>query len=553
MNTRVILLLCAVACSVLLPLSVHAQSRLFTFRGDSPADEFGWSVRDAGDVDGDGHADVIVGAPGRYSSGGGIARVLSGKNGTVLYTFRGDSPGDAFGASVSGAGDVNQDGRADLIVGAFHHGRYGGGYARVFSGKSGTTLYTVHGTSAGDAFGASVSGAGDVNLDGHADFIIGAPNDDIKTPNSGSAWVFSGKDGALLFLFIGDSAGDGFGSSVAGAGDVNLDGLADLIVGAQYDDDSGQDSGSARVFSGKDGTTLFTVYGTSAGHRFGRPVSGGCDVNQDGHADLIVGAPYDDKKGLRTGSARVLSGRDGVPLFTVYGDSAGDFFGYSVSSAGDVNGDRHPDLVAGAPDDDDNGTSSGSARVFSGKDGTPLFTLAGDGAGDLLGWSVSGGGDVNLDGIPDIIAGARQQSSATGYARVLSGTGLSLATDTHRLSVARAGVQTLFLDAGGAHAGKPYLLLGTLADTRPGFQVGSFTVPLNPDGYFFFTFFSPNAPPLSGSSGILDNGGRSTAVFTVIPGLFGSLVGLTAHHAFGVLGSGSLDLVSNPAPLTLMP
>ena len=287
---------------------------------------------------------------------------------TTLYTFNGDSVGDFFGVSVSGAGDVNGDGFADLIVGAAQDDNNGAdaGSARVLSGLNGSVLYTFNGDSPFDFFGVSVSGAGDVDGDGYADLIVGARGDDNNGERSGSARVFSGLDGSILYTFDGDSAADTFGASVSGAGDVNGDGFADLIVGAAQDDNNGFSSGSARVFSGLDGSILFTFDGDSAIDLFGISVSGAGDVDGDGFADLIVGARRDDNNGDSSGSARVFSGADGSVLYTFNGDSPFDFFGGSVSGAGDVDGDGFADLIVGAHLDDNNGTDSGSARVFSG-------------------------------------------------------------------------------------------------------------------------------------------------------------------------------------------
>ena len=210
----------------------------------------------------------------------------------------------------------------------------------------------------------------------------------------------------LIPTAYGDSAGDTFGYSVAGAGDVNQDGYDDVIVGAYRDDDNGSSSGSARVLSGVDGSILYTFYGDSGGDYFGWSVDGAGDVNQDGYDDLIVGARNDDDNGSSSGSARVLSGFDGAILYTFYGDSVGDLFGYSVAGAGDINSDGYSDLVVGAYGDDDNGSSSGSARVLSGFDGAILYTFYGDSVGDLFGWSVDGAGDVDQDGFGDVIVGA---------------------------------------------------------------------------------------------------------------------------------------------------
>jgi hypothetical protein len=140
--------------------------------------------------------------------------------------------------------------------------------------------------------------------------------------------------------------------------------------------------------------TLYTFNGDSAGDLFGRSVSGTGDVDGDGFADFIVGAQLDDNNGDASGSARVFSGVDGSVLHTFSGDRFGDFLGYSVSGAGDVNGDGFDDLIAGAFGDDDNGNFSGSARVYCGQTGATLWTFFGHAALDFFGVSVSGAGDV---------------------------------------------------------------------------------------------------------------------------------------------------------------
>jgi hypothetical protein len=249
---------------------------------------------------------------------------------------------------------------------------------RVYSGFDGTVLYRFDGDSNLDLFGASVNGAGDVNSDGFDDLIVGALFDDNNGTNSGSARVFSGATGRILYTFDGDSPHDLFGGSVSGVGDVNGDGFDDLVVGADNDDNNGQESGSARVFSGADGTTLYTFYGDSPGDLFGRSVSGAGDVNGDGYPDVMVGALNDANNGKESGSARLFSGLDGSILHTFDGDSSLDHFGRSVGNAGDVNGDGFGDLIVGASGDDNNGNLSGSARVFSGCDdlGTSYCTPA---------------------------------------------------------------------------------------------------------------------------------------------------------------------------------
>jgi predicted lipoprotein with Yx(FWY)xxD motif len=395
---------------------VH-NSVTYTFNGDSADDLLGWSVSGAGDVNNDGFDDIIVGAIGDDNIGGagsnsGSARVFSGANGSILYTFNGNSIGDQFGFSVSGAGDVNDDGFDDIIVGANFDDSNGvfSGSARVFSGANGLALYTFNGDSPFEEFGYSVSGAGDVNNDGFDDLIVGAPFDNNNGTLSGSARVFSGMDGSILYTFNGDSAGDRFGFSVSGAGDVNKDGYDDFIVGAPEDDNNGSNSGSARVFSGFDGSVLYTFNGDSAGDILGRSVSGAGDVDGDDFDDLIVSAQGADNNGVASGSARVFSGASGAILYTFNGDSANARLGVSVSGAGDVDNDGFADLIVGGGGGGNIGSISGIARVFSGATGAILYTFNGDAVndqfGDQFGWSVSCGGDVNGDGFADFIVGA---------------------------------------------------------------------------------------------------------------------------------------------------
>ena len=405
--------LCLLAWCVLATCPTLAQTithvPLFTFDGDSADDLFGYSVSGAGDVNGDGAPDLIVGGFG-IGEIFGYARVFSGADGSVLYTFNGGSGFDHFGLSVSGAGDVNGDGFDDLIVGAPGDDNNGltSGSARVFSGADGSVLYNLD-RSGLLGFGSSVSSAGDVNGDGVLDLIVGASGDDNVV---GSARVFSGVDGSVLHTFVGNSAGDNFGRSVSDAGDVNGDGFDDLIVGAMTDATNGRDSGNAKVFSGADGSVLynFDFDDISFGDLFGSSVSSAGDVNGDGFADVIVGALSDRNNGSASGSARVLSGADGSVLYIFNGATAFTNFGWSVSGLGDVNGDGVPDLIVGG---------SGTAGVFSGADGSALYNFRGDFSRDRFGASVSGVGDVNGDGLADFIVGASEGGANDGgYAKL---------------------------------------------------------------------------------------------------------------------------------------
>ena len=428
--------------------------------GDSANDYFGTSVSGAGDVNGDGKEDIIAGAP--YDDDGGadsgsikIITDLATKDNPDSPNFQinGDGVDDHFGWSVSGAGDVNGDGKDDVIVGAYKDDDGGSesGSAFIFYGGviSGAATakadVKLTGDSAEDGFGRSVSGAGDVNGDGKDDVIVGAYADDDDGSASGSAFIFYGgvSSGAATakadVKLTGDSESDYFSTSVSAAGDVNGDGKDDVIVGASGDDDGGSDSGSAFIFYGGVSSGAATakadvkLTGDSAGDAFGHSVSGAGDINGDGKDDVIVGADGDDDGGSSSGSAFIFYGGVTSGAATtkadvkLTGDSASDHFGYSVSEAGDMNGDGKDDVIVGADEDDDGGSYSGSAFIFYSGATSGAATakadvkLTGNSASDYFGISVSGAGDMNGDGLDDVIVGADMDYSSYGSAHIFYG------------------------------------------------------------------------------------------------------------------------------------
>jgi hypothetical protein len=384
--------------------------------GESPNDFFGASVAGAGDVNGDGVPDIIVGAPQADPGGrtdAGSAFVFSGANGARLFRFDGQAAGDCLGFQVASAGDVNGDGRPDFVVGATGadaRGRSDAGSAFVFSGANGAQLSRFDGEAAGDMLGSSAASAGDVNGDGVPDIIVGAPGADPGgRKDAGSAFVFSGANGARLFRFDGEAAGDMLGFSAAGVGDVNGDGVPDIVAGAPFADPGGRENaGSAFVFSGATGALVWRFDGEG---KFGYwdclgfSVAGTGDVNGDGKGDVIVGAPgwYG---GL--GQAVVFSGATGSAFITEWGYlSGGQLVGYWVAGAGDVNGDGAPDFIVGGPGLGlGGGTNAGGAYVDSGATGARVKRFEGPAAWDRLGSSVAWAGDLNGDGLDDVIISA---------------------------------------------------------------------------------------------------------------------------------------------------
>jgi hypothetical protein len=389
----------------------------WTFTGAADYDRFGTSVAWAGDVNNDGIDDIIVGAPGNSAGGtsAGRAYVYSGAAGALLYTFTGAAAQDFFGQSVSGAGDVNGDGFADVIVGAYWNdaGGVDAGRAYVYSGQTGALIRTLTGQAAGDRFGISVASAGDVNSDGYDDVIVGAYQNDAGGVDAGRAYVYSGLNGSLLWTLTGAAAGDWFGYSVSGAGDVNDDGYADIVVGARNNAAGGIAAGRAYVYSGATGVLLHTFTGAAAGDEFGISVSGAGDMDKDGFTDLIIGAWRNDAGGAEAGRAYVYSGQMGTLMRTFTAQAANDRFGFSVAGAGDVNGDGYADLMVGARDNDAGGQDAGRVYVYSGLTGALLSIYTGTTAGEGVGTSVDGGGKIGPDSYADLLIGASGYSSPT--------------------------------------------------------------------------------------------------------------------------------------------
>jgi hypothetical protein len=389
------------------------------------SNSFGWAVAGVGDVNGDGIPDFIVGDPSNDIFGqnnAGSVYLYSGIAGILLYQKHGVDAGDIFGYAVSGTGDVNGDGRADFIVGAPFADPAGvgqGGIANVFSGATGDLLYSINGSGADDNLGTSIGGLKDVNGDGRSDFIVGNPGADPSGLNrAGSAYVYSGIDGSFLFQKDGVRESDNFGSTVTGVGDVNGDGKGDILIGNRHGY-SNYEKG-VYLYSGANGLLLHQKDFVSDGSE-GFPVAGLGDIDGDGKDDFIVGDPRAFPNGLAyAGSAYVYSGATGTLLYEKTGSASSDYFGSSVTGAGDVDGDGTPDFIVGAALSDPEGLyNAGSVYVYSGATGTQLCQINGFQPEDYFGTSVAGLGDINGDGKSELVIGAHEAYSG-GSAYVYS-------------------------------------------------------------------------------------------------------------------------------------
>ena len=463
--------------------------------GINEGDGSGISVSSAGDVNGDGVDDIIIGASGADANGSasGASYVvfgsanwlsesleLSSLDGTNGFQINGIDENDYSGMSASSAGDFNGDGFDDIIIGAIGadpNGESSGesyvvfGSAEWLSGSielsalDGTNGFQINGIDEYDHSGWSVSSAGDFNDDGFDDIIIGAPDAESQTGESyliyGSAeWlsgsidlrpVYNSLDGYSVHWFDGQNGikisgiddNDWSGSSVSSAGDFNGDGIDDIIIGASSADPNGSNSGESYIVYGfangssanfnltqlKYGYSGFKINGINEGDGSGRSVSSAGDFNGDGIDDIIIGASLADPNGFRSGESYIVLGSASwisasLDLswiaFQINGNDENDWSGRSVSSAGDFNGDGFDDIIIGATGADPNGSKSGASYVVFGSsdwhpqgtidlsslDGTNGFQINGINEQDESGSSVSSAGDFNGDGIDDIIIGA---------------------------------------------------------------------------------------------------------------------------------------------------
>jgi VCBS repeat-containing protein len=590
-------------------LSSLDGSNGFVLNGIDTNDQSGISVSGAGDVNGDGIDDLIIGA---YvadentvsNSQEGESYVVFGKNGGFNASFElssllaenggdgsngfvlnGIDSSDLSGYSVSGAGDINGDGIDDLIIGAPSAGGGMSGESYVVFGSNngfsasfdlstlnGINGFTLEGIDGRDGSGWSVSGAGDINGDGIEDLIIGArsakPGGKV---NAGESYVVFGSNSGFSasfdlstlngingFTLEGIDALDESGRSVSGAGDVNGDGIDDLIIGARHAEPGGDyRAGESYVVFGSNsrfeanldlstlnGTNGFTLEGIDIFDGSGWSVSSAGDINGDGIDDLIIGARSAKPGGkVNAGESYVVFGSNsgfsasfdlstlnGTNGFTLEGIDIGDANGWSVSGAGDINGDGIEDLIIGAPEADlVGGVSAGESYVVFGSNsdfsasfdlstlnGTNGFTLEGIDRSDGSGWSVSGAGDINGDGIDDLIIGARgadpDEKGSAGESYVVFGR-QGLAPEDFQLTVEATVVDTNLDNPTETDTTTVSTTLDVDVNQNPVIEAASFTVDENQTEVGSISFSDPDGDDVT--IALTENGTTDNALFEI--------------------------------------
>ncbi len=537
----------AIAAGVIV-LSSAAQRRWLRVGAGIDGVGFGTSLVAAGDVDRDGRPDVLVGAAFDLRGGRdrGSVVLVSGADGRRIYRIGGGRPGATLGFAVARIRDANGDGLRDFAVGAPALSATGRGLVRVISAADGRTLATLQGNADADGFGFALADVGDLDRDGARDFAVSAPWSNSRSVRGGSVQVYSGKTLRRLWIAGGAQAQDQLGWSVAGVGDANGDGRGDLLVGTRV---LGVRKGYALLLSGRDGKQIARFDGTGVADLFGTSVAAAGDLDRDGVSDLVVGA-------AASGVVRAFSGKTRRLLREWRVGSLPDLANHRLAGIGDIDGDRHGDLAFGLPLG--GFPISGTVFLVSGKTGRIIDTVGRSGPGQDFGWSIAPLGDVDGDGVADLASGEPRGAVGRfqgGAVEVLSGRRLSLSADLHELSLADTpfGVhQRLTLSAGLAHAGEVYLLLGSASGTRPGFLVGGLRVPLNPDAWLTLTLGFPNTAVFDATLGVLDATGRGTARIRLHPALPASLAGTSLVHAYLTFRGLQPGFVSNVAPLRIV-
>ena len=393
------------------PLGETLQvTTLWMAQSETLGDRFGAALASLPDLDGDGLSELLVGAPNRQPVGFGTkghAYVLSGASGAVLRVHEGWNKGDRMGHSVAKLADLDGDGVADYGAGAIwaidvtESGIDAPGAIGLWSGADGHALAPVAGTAKWECFGAALDALGDVDGDGIGDLLAsarfgGAPQGDPDLA-PGHVRILSGATGALLAQVAGAAPGDWLGISAIALPDLDGDELPDIAAGAWPAE---HEQGRVEILSGDDGTVLGSFEGSGPGDSFGYALAALPDLDGDGRAELAIGAPLASSG---QGQLLIVSPATGQTLLTIEGQDEGERLGMAVVAIGDRDGDGLPELAIGAPFWND---ALGRVLIVSPATGQALATIMGQGSDGNFGEALQLVPDLTGDGAPELAIGA---------------------------------------------------------------------------------------------------------------------------------------------------
>ncbi len=387
---------------------------LVSITGPLNGDLFGWRVAAAGDVNGDGIPDFCVSAP-FFHQGAGLSKgrvsMHSGADGALMWSKAGAVQSAVLGFELTTVGDIDGDGAREVVAGAPFAGN---GSAFVWSGKTGNLLHTFTGAATNDSCGYSIATGGDFDGDGVEDIAVASYGADVAGPDAGEVIVYSSATFAVIAT-IDPPAGDvESGAGLAFLGDVDGDQRDELAIGSRVAPESVPGRVRAYGLTGATPTVRYTIPSCTMGPPLdGNRLAGGQDVDHDGVNDLLAGE-------LSPGQASLFSAATGA-LIRVYTNGGNDSFG-SARLVPDQDGDGTPDVLVGARGDDVGATNGGRVSLFSGASHAVLQQFTCTAANSSFGAGADLLGDVNQDGVAEIVVGAMgsQPLNTKGKAFVLT-------------------------------------------------------------------------------------------------------------------------------------
>lgn len=398
-----------------LSLTISATSQVagggydkrFAWYGDADGDLVGHCVAGVGDVDGDGWRDVLLGMPGVDGPAGalnpnrGRAELRSGQTGDVIYQYSGFSNFDKVGTAVCGVGDINGDTIDDFAVSSDANG----GEVNLLSGATGFLLLKLTAPAGATRFGDHLAAAGDVDGDAIPDVWVAAPGSEFGgVVEVGAVYLMSGADGSLIRGLGGVEAFDNFGRQICCPGDLDGDGISEIMVSATGANPGGKEhAGSVFVYSGASGSQLYRYDGATRWDFYGWSIASPGDLDGDTVPDLMIGSIFETwNNRMDVGIVSIYSGATGLLIRDHPGTDGSELFGAAICGIGDMNEDGIADYAIGS----DGTAFGGQVTLWSGADGHRLFDVESETWNEHFGAELMSVGDLNGDGKVEFMVGA---------------------------------------------------------------------------------------------------------------------------------------------------